>query len=53
MDLEVGGKTQELYVTSSKEAMGYLIGVSGVLDATFAIKSIVKTIIPPTANLEE
>ena len=53
MDPVAIGRTQELYVSSTKGFMGYFLGVLGALEAAFVIQSMVKNIILPTANLEE
>ena len=44
--------SKNLYVSSSKSMIGHLLGAAGAVEAIITIKSLQKSIIPPTINYE-
>ena len=44
--------TQPLYVSSTKGAMGHLLGASGAIEAAMAVSSVANQLIPHTHNLD-
>ena len=47
-----GQDAYELAMSSTKSAIGHLLGAAGSVEAIFCIKSINEGVVPPTLNLE-
>ena len=48
-----GAHANELSMSSTKSAIGHLLGAAGSVEAIFAIKAMNDNVAPPTINLEE
>ena len=47
-----GDQSYELSMSSTKSAIGHLLGAAGAVEAIFAVKAIENGVAPPTLNLE-
>jgi len=47
-----GDDAGNLSMSSTKSAIGHLLGAAGAVEAIFALKSITDNVVPPTLNLE-
>jgi 3-oxoacyl-[acyl-carrier-protein] synthase II len=47
------GRGKDLAVTSTKGATGHLLGAAGALEAVYSVMSLVKSMVPPSLNLEQ
>lgn len=48
-----GERTEEIPVTSTKSAIGHLLGAAGGVEAVATVKALRHAVVPPTQNLEE
>ena len=47
-----GGHTANMSMSSTKSAIGHLLGAAGAVEAIFSIKAIQSNVVPPTINLD-
>ena len=52
MERLFGSATQDLVMSSTKSAIGHLLGAAGAVEAIFSILAIRDGICPPTLNLD-
>lgn len=48
-----GGDAYKIKVSSTKGVVGHMLGAAGVVEAIICIKSMINSLLPPTANLYE
>ncbi|HVM14870.1 MAG TPA: beta-ketoacyl-ACP synthase II [Egibacteraceae bacterium] len=48
-----GSRTDEIPVTSTKSAIGHLLGAAGGVEAVATVQALARGVVPPTQNLEE
>lgn len=48
-----GARTDEIAVTSTKSAIGHLLGAAGGVEAVATVEALRHAVVPPTQNLEE
>ena len=48
----MGGHADKVVMSSTKSAVGHLLGAAGAIEAIFSVKAIETGIVPPTLNLE-
>lgn len=49
----LGDKASGISMSSTKSAIGHLLGAAGAVEAIFSIKSITDQVVPPTLNLND
>jgi 3-oxoacyl-[acyl-carrier-protein] synthase II len=48
-----GEASKSMSMSSSKSAIGHLLGAAGAIEAIYSIKAICEDVVPPTLNLED
>lgn len=48
-----GARTDEIPVTSTKSAIGHLLGAAGGVEAVATVETLAHAVVPPTQNLDE